>query len=277
MRPYILLVICIALAGCDSNPQSPEEGPSGTTSGTVTPAPTCEEALCEAPDKQRQHIMELFECSLYFVSVPVDPSKLDALLPEGYDYGSDPVGTVGLDATICKSVVIDNRTVLEDVSMYSVDDSVSVPGDVAREGVRNLYYFEVCVDKTEIQEVFQTAGFTTCNGSVSATLDGVTLTMSFNRDSTTVYALQAVVDSNPAPVGTSEGLRFHQATATVRTWLDDEVEQRQVGIGVGPATLAVTGGLLSTVMAHPGDQTAGHMGMANGQSTLYLPEQLVPT
>jgi hypothetical protein len=272
MRRLLAVLLLALVAGCNhpndnlgAEPGSTGE-PNLTETSSPTNGPSCVTS-CVTANSTGSHRLQLLECVTYFLFYPVDETKVAAEMQAEYEPVFD-TPTAGLDAFVCKSAVIDNTTVEQDVQWFAASIVTNPPEEVDRQDAVDIYHFEVCINKQSVAEVFRRAGFIVCNGEVRRnSVPGVDI--DFLQDGQITYHFTGAGEEGSNPERTAS-VRIHQGV-TNRAWFDEDSKVQNPGVGqVG--VLEVTGGAIARVVATPGRASAAHSGIGTGTYILDFPK-----
>lgn len=279
MKRWIALCALLLISGCfgNGNGGPPDVGESSNTQSSSEPRPSelCPGGRtppCASPDINGTitRRLELLECQTFWMFYPADAEKLQALMPPGYTFAQGALPTVGLDAFICSSVVIDNSTVVRDFQWYAVSGAAGVPDEVKSPDGIDLYHWETCMNLPEVQQIFRSAGFKVCDGAVEAVIVEKALALKFYQAGVLTYDYQGAGQAGNGSVYFPESLRFHHYNGENATWFDEKTDPYSPSLGeAGP--ILVYGGLISQVMLPPGDATVAHSGIGRGRFNIEFP------
>jgi hypothetical protein len=278
----LLLVLLLLTAGClggksqgdGGDPPEPSTS-SQSSSGTNAPAqcPSGESPPCSGPELNGTQVrrLELLDCQTFWMFYPADGQKLQALMPPGYSFAQGTLPTAGLDAFVCQSVVIDNLTVVHDFRWYAASGLARVPDEARSPDGTNGYHWETCMNLPEVQDVFRSAGFKVCNGTIAAEITmGNVLGLKFYQSGVLTYDYQGGGQGGNGTVHFPESIRTHHYNGHNTTWLDQKTDNYNPSIGEA-GTLMVHGGLISQVMLNPGEATVAHSGIGRGRFSIEFP------
>jgi hypothetical protein len=266
-RIFIVLLI-VLLSGC-SNASTTSTTPASTlapTSTTTVDPCTANPALCKPitlGNKTLASTLQLLDCNIFTMIYAADSSKVAPLLPEGYQTSSAPAQTGGLDAYRCKSAVINNKTVLPDIELFSVTVATQAPPDAENPDYRSVYALELVVNSSDLQAFLRSRGFEAALGSVSVTTSGQTVSASY-KGATPYYDYQGAGQVWQGPVNDLPNqARLHSSINGRHAWMDFYAKVHYEEYGeVGPLTLH--DGAVSRIAVMAGGATAGSSELQTG-------------
>jgi hypothetical protein len=259
VKPWLAhLVFTFVMSGCFGGPTAPLQC-------STSESPPCSEPELNGTQVRR---LELLDCQTFFMFLPADGDKLQAMMPPGYTFTRPFLPTVSLDSFVCQSAVIDNATVVRDFRWYSLSGGAKVPDKVQSPDGRDLYFWEVCMNLPEVQEMFRSAGFNVCNGTVAAEITmNRLLGLKFYQAGVLTYDYQGAGEGGNGTVAFPESVRVHHYNGSSATWFDMKTDRHDSSLGeAGP--FAVHGGVISPVMLNPSEVTVAHSGIGRGRFSI---------
>lgn len=277
MRTLVTAILLAFLAGCSDGPSNGptiDPGSSSWTasvSSTETNCPDCPEPLPRPSGTPST--VQLFGCTVFLATFTVGSSQMASELPTGYEPSGDGVvaQTIGLDAWMCEQAVIDNVSVVPQVSLFTVSGLVQAPSERAHPDLDDLYVFELVCDSDIIRGAFAAANITVLPGSVTLTTMDPTGNLLYEQQGAT-YEFQLAGDMARSGDAEDDMVRVHQGTSYY-----DVRDEGTASTFENAGAVRVEGGALSRLLPPPGTATAAvsSSGTVDLTFQFYSPEEIL--
>lgn len=152
-RLALLVFVASLLAGCTKAPDTAQEAEAAPL---PDPGPIRDgngSALPPIPSGMQQP--EYVDCTAMITGFVVDPVTLRLMLPEGFTPGglfAPALASINLEYYTCRAVILDNATVLHNVSQSMVVALVNVPEELESPNSVDVFLFEWLTDSQEFHD-----------------------------------------------------------------------------------------------------------------------------
>lgn len=260
-RVAVAVALLLLVSGCTSkSSEGPiqSSGPPGSSPGS-TPAEDGEPGGQPGDSPGRGEIPvapQLVECRDYPIAFQVSKTDIAPKLPSGYNATGpfiDDLVRVNLDAYVCKSVILNNETVLPNVSFALTRASIDVNKTLRGDANFQDYLFEFFTNEPKLRDVFSASGLPAALADVSITGAAPDVRISVGVDGSAWYEATVAGGVKPAS-DLSNAFREHHLKEGGRpSWADFNLTYSGTS-DVASVTLKVSNGFLKGVKT--GDQGA---------------------
>lgn len=229
----LLMTLAVVSAGClKGSPGDDGTHPSGTGSATSSGQPTtppsgCSGDECPPPPQSpaKPVRFDYNDCTILVANFNAPQDTVQARLPEGY-MAVDSVGgttVVSTEVIDCRSMVLDNRTVLGPTRTVSLMAAVHPPPEETASDDFNAYVFETIATDAKLAARLTDGGFAGRLGTVTVTFDGPTYTVTA-EDGDTAYSLTLTGQQPSSGFPFTRVYRYHHQVDGINYWLNSTVD-----------------------------------------------------